>query len=757
DPDPPALKLPGTRAPADADALREQVAAAMKKLRRQLDAADLSRRQAAAGGERWLRNSVAGQRRAQFFEGVRKQLAKWITAGKFPKRQRTAALRAIRELEDEATIGVTSFDDHDTGTYHSFGHDEPFVHYLEALLEGLPTEGSEAMAVLGGDAQLSVRRQRKQLQAHLDALMRSKYAFTGGVTETDVERTVGGILIDRETRMPVSLAPDGDPFAPTYQLLRIDPAADHEHAGAWVWRDDGGRLHLEDGKLVRVPDSSVRAAKKSTEALTFLRAPDDPRLRAKMPLDWDEDGLVQADPIEWVSWAGHCDVKAVMESLGLVLDGAPRLQEHRCDTGKTQVFDRKLLLEMVASVVELGSDYRSLDGTDEGEQGETAFGGARNDSRPDRLAFSTSARPLQWPGDGEADAFVVESLQLADGERADLDRVFLRWAADLRALDFAPNPRFVRTVDDDMSEIDVTGAKIGARIAYHDFDRRSGALVRKSGRVTLDLGARSGAPVLLGTIVEDPDTRELSRVFYDPKGAALVFRSETLVAERGTWKVREHGSRRVALARSRKCTLAREQRRDDPAMYRALLDDALRKGRPICADTDAQAPVWNGMVTKLDVRKLGANAAARVEHWRVEVTARFGEAALEYLLRRDEHGEPIEACPLSGRRDEQWPDFLWSELPDIASKALIQRRWMVNTTMYERGIVTVESDRSVEGGFYVHDDHIKHVLELIYCVLSGHHWTIVLDGKRYGFTSAAKWKAAVTRVQKLRRKLRFTE
>src|SRR5689334_5558769 len=44
DPDPPALKLPGTRAPADADALREQVAAAMKKLRRQLDAADLSRR-----------------------------------------------------------------------------------------------------------------------------------------------------------------------------------------------------------------------------------------------------------------------------------------------------------------------------------------------------------------------------------------------------------------------------------------------------------------------------------------------------------------------------------------------------------------------------------------------------------------------------------------------------------------------------------------------------------------------------------------
>lgn len=758
DPDPPALKLPGTRAPADAAALREQVANAMKKLRRSLDAADLPRGLAAKGGERWLRNSVAGQRRARFFAGVRTQLAKWIAAGKFPKRQRAAALQMIRALEDEATIGVTSFDDHDTGTYHSFGHDEPFVHYLERLLDGLPIEGSEAMATLDGDAQLSVRRQRKQLQAHLDALMRSKYAFTSGVTETDVERTVGGMLIDRETRMPVSLAPDADPLAPTYELLRIDPAADHEHAGAWVWRDDAGRLHREHGELVRVPEAMLRAAKKSADDLTFMRAPDDPRLRANMPLDWDEDGVVQASPLEWVSWAGHCDVKAVMESLGLVLEGSPRVHEHRSDTGKTHAFDRRLLLEMVASIIELGSDYRSLDGTDEGEQGETAFGGARNDSRPDRLAFSTASRPVHWPDDADADAFQVESLVLADGERADLDRVFLRWVADLRALDFAANPRFVRTVESDLSEIDVTGAKIGARIAYHDFDRRSGGLVRKNGKVTLDLAARSGAPVMLGTVVDDADARQLSRVFYDPKGPALVFRSEELVAERGGWKVREHGAgRRVALARSRKCTLAREQRRDDPAMYRALLDDALRKGRPICADTDAEAPVWNGMVTKLDVRKLRANEAARVEHWRVEITARFGEAALEYLLRRDEHGEPIEACPLPGKRDEQWPDFLWSELPDIASKALIQRRWMVNTTMYERGIVTVEPDRSVEGGFYVHDDHIKHVLELIYCVLSGHHWTIVHDGKRYGFTSAAKWKAAVARVQKRRRALHFSE
>ncbi len=756
DPDPPALKFAPTKVPADADALREAVADAMKKQARALDAADLPTR-GSTDGQRFVRNSVAGQRRTRFFEAVRKTLAKWISGGDFPKRQRVAALRAIRELEDEAYAGVTQYDDHDTGTYHSFGHDEPFVHYLEQLLASLPDEGSEAMASLGAEAQLSVRRQRKQLYAHLDALMRSKYANAGTIEETDIERSVGGMLIDRETRMPVSPTQDSDPWAPEYELLRIDPAADHEHAGAWVWRDSGGGLHLEDGSSVRADDGIVRGAKKTADQLTFLRAPGDPRLRSGLSFDWDDDGIVQGDEIGWVSWAGHCDVKAVMESVGLVLADAPKIEEHRTDTGKSQQYDRKLLLEMVASMLELGSDYRSLDGTDEGEQGESAFGGARNDSQPDVLSFAGEGRrAATWPVDGDAETFVVDSLEL-DGKRADLDRVFLRWEADARALDFAPNPLFLRTIDDDMSEIDVSGAKLGASISYYDFDRRSGGLVRKRGKVKLDLAAKRGAQVLLGTVVEDAEERSLSRVFYDPSGPALVYRDEELVQGRGGWQVKAGAERKVALSKTRKCKLAREQRRDDPAMYRALLDDALRKGRPICADTDAEAAVWNGMVTKLDVKKLGENAEARVERWRVEITARFGEAALEYLLRRDEEGEPIEACPLPGKRGEQWPDFLWSELPDIASKALIQRRWMVNTTMYERGIVTVEPDRSVEGGFYVHDDHIKHVLELIYCALSGHHWTIVHDGKRYGFTTAAKWKAAVTRAQKLRKALHFTE
>ncbi|MBC8072645.1 MAG: hypothetical protein IAG13_30275, partial [Deltaproteobacteria bacterium] len=734
--------------------------AAVKTLARALDARDMPARGSDSGGQHYQRNSVAAQRRLAFFENVRAALTKWIAEGDFPKRQRAAALRAIRELEDEAFIGVTAYDDHDIGTYHSYGKDEPFVHYLELLLGSLPVDGSEAMATLGADAQVSVRRQRKQLEAHLDALMRSKYAFAGTIAETDIENTVGGMLIDRETRMPVSVVPGGDAFSPEYELLRIDPAAaEHAHAGAWVYRDAKGKLHLPEGLRVDVDDGHVLSARKRADQLTFMRAPGDPRLRDGIAFDWDGDGIVQGDRIEWVSWAGHCDVKGVTEALGLVLDDAPKLHEFRSDTLETQVYDRALLLEMVASIIELGSDYRSLDGTDEGQQGESAFGGARNDSRPDRLGFATaSRRTASWPADGDADSFRVTSIVLADGTRAELDQVFLRWSVVADELEFAANPSFVRTVDDDMGEIDVTGAKLGAAIEYYDFDRRSGALIRKASTVKLDLGARSGREVLLGTVVEDAEERRLQRVFYQPDGPELVFRGEQLVEGAGGWKVKRTGDdRRVALAASRKCTLAREQRRDDPQLYRALLDDALRRGRPICADTDAEAAVWNGLVTKLDVRKLGDNAEARVQHWRVEVTARFGKAALEYLLRRDAEGEPLEACPLPGKPGEQWPDFLWSELPDIASKALVARRWMVNTTMYDRGIVTVEPDRSVEGGFYVHDDHVKHVLELIYCALSEHRWTIVHDGKRYGFTSASKWKAAVAKLEKRRAALSFAD
>lgn len=763
DPRPPAFVFAPSPIPRDAAALRHALRAAVDAARRVLDVDDLRDRDAPAGGVRYFRNSIRGQRHAAFFAVVRKAFARWLAAGRFDRRARVAGLRVIRELEDSRWVGVTAFDDLDSGTYHSYGRDAPFVHYLERILAGLPVDGTTAMACLDAAAQESVRRQREQARAHLDAIMRSKYAFRSIVDERDVETTVGGLLIDRTTRQIVSVDPESDVVDPRYELLRIDPLADHRRAGAWVHRDGRGRVRLDDGRVVAVGQGDLRRAPVDAADLTFARAPRDRRLRRDIAFDWNDDGVVATGPLEWVSWAGHCDVKAVMEGLGLVLGDRPRVTEFRSDTGRTQAFDRDLLLEMAASVIELGSEYESIDGTDEGEAGSNSFGGARNDARPDLLVFAPrrAGRSVRWPTEGGAATLRVTTLRFGDGSKADLDRVFSRWLPDVRGVDFTANPRYVRTIDDDRVEIDVTGAVLEARAEFAELDRRGGIRIGTR-KIRLDLRAGARGPdrgrFPLGSFVADAAERRITRVFYDPRGPALV--RQDAWAERGAagWRVRvsadEH---RTPLSRRRACGLARETRRDDPAMYQALLDAALHRGQPICADTDAEAPVWNGMVTRLDVALERENPAARVQLWRIELTARFGAAVLRYMVRRDAEGKPEHHCPVPARRGEQWPDFLWSELPDVASKARIGGRWMVNRTMVERGVVTIEPDRSVEGGFYVHDDHVKNVYELLFCALSEFRWTIVHGGKRYGFTDRRGWAAARKRLIDRARALSFAD
>ncbi|MFO0636615.1 MAG: hypothetical protein U0168_27605 [Nannocystaceae bacterium] len=638
DPDEPALAFAPRPVPADVAALTKALAAAQRELAGALSGKGL--RGAPAGGEQYFRNSIVAQRRLKFFANVRTALEKWIAAGKFPKRQRNAALAVVREAEDLSFCGVTAFDDQDTQTYHAYGHDEAFVHYLEQMLAALPTDGTEAMAALQPAAQESVRRQRVQASAHLDAIMRSKYVFEPSLDEQDVEHSVGGMLIDRETRMIVSVVPDSDALAPSYELLRIDPASDHAKAGEWVYRD-GDALKLQDGTKVRVPEAQLRHAERDAAALTFLRAPEDKRLRRGIPFDWDEDGLAGSEPIEWVSWAGHCDVKAVMECLGLALLDQPELTEYRSDTGETQSFDRRLLLEMIASVIELGSDYRSLDGTDEGQIGESFFGGARNDSRADQLAFATArgGRPVAWPPGGGSESFVVETIEVDGHVVRDLDAQFRRFIPDLDTLDFAPNPRWLRTRDDDLNEIDVTGAIVGLSITTHEL-RADGSIDRKRKRVALDLRKGAKGPedgmFPLGTVLEDAESRRIVRVYYDPDGPAIVHRAEWLEpTARGHRRQRSSDERRIALSPKRSVTLAREGRYDDPALFQTLLTIALRKGQPICTDTDALAPVWNGMITKLAVERVGTPRDPRRTLARADRCAlRRGPARLPRAPRR---------------------------------------------------------------------------------------------------------------------------
>jgi hypothetical protein len=772
DPRPPGHLFDASAPPTGAAALRDTIAASLQRHAEVLSARDLDPAQAPAGSPEYWRNRIRVDRCAAFFTAVRTTVEAWLADGILPATERAACYRAVAELEDEAYAGSIAFDDADTGTYHSYGHDDPFVHYLERLLESLPTEGSEGMALLHTTHREAIRRQRDQTQAHLDWLMLNKYAYEV-IDETDIEHTLGGFLIDRESRRIVSEVIESDPLSPRYELLRIAPAADHPRAGAWLYRAADGTLHDQDHATVEVDPDLVRSAPIDAEQLTFRRAPGDPHLRRGIRFDWDGGGWVQQGRVDWVSWAGHCDIKAVLEQLGVTLtdDPPPRVEEYRSDTGKTTIYDRKLLLEMVASVLELGSVYSRVDGTGRLQRGIHHFGGSRNDSRPDRLQFTGTGpgKSFRWPLGTRRELLRVTTIELPDGGRPDMGTVFFRHLPNLQEVSFAKNPYYIKTVEGDYNVIDVSGARIEGRIKVDVVDELTGFPRQRDETTVIDLrpGADPGPSgrFFLGTHMDDPGSRKLLRVYYEPASNRIVAEMDEYGRQDGKWVATRRPAEdiEVPLQSPLRCTLSREMKRDDPSQFTSLLHLALRQARNICADTDQEASVWNGVVTRIDVTKAGANAEARTERWRVDLTARFGEATLDYLMRRDERGEPEAYCPATSERDwGRWPDFLWHDVPDVGSKGMENGDWVVNESMLEREIVTARVDESVAGGYYVHDDHIKNVFELVFAGLAGYTHTIVHENKRYGFREhegppQAAWKAAVERLDRLRAAIAFTD
>jgi hypothetical protein len=762
DPSPPGALFAPAAAPRTADELRAQIRAASTAHREVLSGDDLDLAAAPAGSAHYWRNSIRAQRLARFFEEVHAQVAAWRLDGDGELAR--DAQRVVRELEDEAHAIDMELDDQDIGTYHSYRHDMPFVHYLELMWDTLPESGTEAFAMLPAEAQRAVRRQREQIQSHLDTLMRHKYAYEG-IAETDIERSLGGLLIDQDSRRIVSEIPDPGSLVPRYELLRVDPAARHEHAGAWVYRDGKGRIYLQNGAEIDVAPDLLRSSPRTPEQLTFQRGPHDPRRRKGVRFDWDDSGWVQSGKIDWVSWAGHCDVQAVLEQLGIVLDDQQPLLEYRSDSDAMITYDRDLLLEMLASVVELGSVYVRTDGLGLVQRGVRRFGGARHDELPDRLQLRGQGRGghFRWPLGAREESFRVTSIAWPDAggalQTADLGTVFCRDLPDLENMDFHPNPRFIETVEGDYNVIDVSGALITAELLVDDIDKDTGYPRKTRVQTTIDLRARPEVMrCFLGTRIDDVAGRRLSRLHLDRERDRIV--AEPFVYEQrdGKWPPRSAGPEQVVLplAAPLHCTLSREMGRDDPEMYQVLLGVALRTGQNICADTDWQSPVWNGVVTRLDVRKIGENRARRTELWSVEIHARFGRARMDYLLRRDQVGEPVAYCPIVLENSSgAWPDFLWQDFPDIGTKVVDGSDWMVNKAMLERGIVSLHEDPSAPGGVYVHDDHMKNVFEILFAALAGYRYTIVHANKRHGFETEVVWKTWVAELKRRRAELTF--
>lgn len=760
---PSGLFSPDTAPTSEAE-LRAAIASARTTHADVLAAKDVDDQKPKHSPQYWLAQ-IRVSRRDTLFKEIRSRVEGWLADGTLPGAERSGCQRAVVEAEAEAYAGELLYDDADTRTYHSYGKDKPFVHYLESIIKSLPTEGSEAMALSYSSTRESIRRQRDQAQNHLDYLMRNKYAYEV-IEETNIEKTLGGFLIDRATRKIASETADSDPLAPSYELLRVSNGA-AQNAGEWLYRDAEGKLHLDsDHSVVEVADDDLRASPREAHELTFRRDPKSEHLRSGIRLDWDENGWVQQGKIDWVSWAGHCDIKAVLEQLGVTLTGdpAPTVTEYRSDTGQTTEYNRDLLLEMVASMLELGSVHSLIDGSGRIQRGIHYFGGSRNDSRPDRLQFTGTGpgRSFRWPLRGRGDSFTITSIELPDTTKADMGTVFFRHLPDTEKIAFEKNPRFIKTVEGDYNLIDVSGARLEAKIKADVFDENTGYPEQRNMTTVIDLrdGADGGevGRYFLGTHIDDVGERKLFKLFYDPKKHEVVAEMEIYSQKDGKWTptpAPEHNVT-IPLRKPLKVTLSREMKRDDPAQFTALLDLALRKAQNICADTDKESAVWNGVVTRIESTKVGANADNRTEHWKIEIKARFGTATLEYLVRRNTVGTPEAYCPATSETDYgRWPDFLWQDIPDVCTKGLEDGEWIVNESMVERELVDVRIDDSVASGFYIYDDHIKNVFELIYTGLAGHTHTIVHENKRYALPDEAAWKDAVAKIEALRGALSF--
>ncbi len=762
DPDPGAM-------PSPSDALRraDTSAAFLEALAAQLGSEALQKALAGQGlesveapkySERYFRNSIRAQRVSKYFEAAREIVA----SGPLRGDDRRAALYALASKEEEAFAGENVYDDHDTGTYHSFGHDAPFVHYLEVLLAALPKEGGEDWAALDAGAREAVRRRHEQALNHLDHLMRRKYAFHG-IEERDIEVSLGGFLIDRDTRHIASETPESSSdLSPRYELLRIDPTAGHVRAGAWIHRVDGG-FRLDEGfESVDVDAEILVRISLDIADLTFKRAPNHEHLRPGVRFDWDGNGWVQRDPLDWIGWAGHCDIKAIVESLGCTLEDDEQVHELCAETGAVTVFDNDRILEMLTAVMELGSMYARLDGGGRIMLGRHLFGGSRNDSRPDRLQFEGlgSGRHFRWPLGGRRDAFTITRVERG-GASVDLNYAFFRYLPDLAAISFADNPAFLKFVEGDYSLIDVQGAKLEARVQIDSIDPESGYPVQRTESLTVDLSA-SAEPgrQYLGTYLHDAADRLIYRFYLEtggsPRIVGVLDRHELHDAG---WTAVEDVSEEYTLPLQvgGAATLSREMKRDQPEGFQTLLDVALRAAQNICADTDQESEVWNGVVTAIDARKKGENREARTEHWSYRFKARFGSAVLEYLVRRASDGEPEAYCPVNGEEEGgKQPDFLWLDHPDVGSKAVVDGHWVVNEPMVERDIVYVRHAEWAGGEAFVHDEYIKHLYELLFCALSGRRWTLLHGGRRYFFETKEDWLRAKRNARAARSRLEFT-
>lgn len=661
-------------------------------------------------------NNVSGSRIEKFFEEAHGLIAKSGLTGDEAK----AARKAVNIAHADAYRGrAIDFDRANTNSYWSYGSDSAFVHVYEKMLDSLPEDHPA----------------REGIQNQLDHTFSKKYVPDGKVHEDDIENSLELTAIDKENRAVVSMVKDSmDSVTPTYETIKIPEGADSELAGKAVYWDHNADKYFLEGGKDEVPAELVDSLERTpAHEVTFRRKTEGESAREGFKFDWNGNRMMDQEPIN-TGWWGHCDIKAIMEAVHADMDGSAGVKEYRSDTGKTTDYGRDDLLEIMASQLNMGGQYK-VHGTGENVYlGDNQFGGARYDKRPDKLFMQVNGRYQD---------FNIHIKNLSEvgnaGENVDVSESFSKFKADEKRESFEANEDLMQTIQGDTNIISGNDRKIEAQVEYYTVNE-SGAWVEKKDDVVI--APDGDEKVLVGTDILNIGTREMRRYYFNPKTKELSSANVTFEKnDDGKFEAKEGSSHVVG--HSSNLLLGREMKAGDEVESKvALVDMAKRTGTQLSADSDTDQEVWNGATYRIHEKVEWRSEDGRFERISLNTDSVYGTGKSGTKINElDEEGNVIKTHEMSSP-----VDFFWRNTPRVAPIVNENGKWHLNSEMMERGLLDLNNlDTSLES--------FRNLNDLMYLGLQSKDkekvFTIVHDGKRLVYDTEDAWKADVERLEAL--------
>ena len=177
---------------------------------------------------------------------------------------------------------------------------------------------------------------------------------------------------------------------------------------------------------------------------------------------------------------------------------------------------------------------------------------------------------------------------------------------------------------------------------------------------------------------------EITRFYLH--GKQLVKKKSSYDEETDGEKVKEDPKPK-SLGSTLRLSIVKEMRMELPMKFDTSFDQALLEGKQLCADLDATAEVWNGVVLSIQRERVhcsrDASSGAVTTEWKVKLNGRFGFGShAHYVEKRDSEGKVRQAFKslwdgmkegilvdtkqtLESTLGRRYVDTLWYEAPQV--------------------------------------------------------------------------------------------